>query len=293
MSLDVARASAAGEAAAAAESAARAAKLTIVEVEDIGTLSTAARLVDVVWSNADEAPLISPAILKALAHSGGYVAVAFAEREIVGALVGFPGWLNGGIQLHSHILGVSPAEQGRTIGFALKQHQRAWALARDIETITWTFDPLVRRNAFFNLTKLGASITAYYENFYGAMNDAINAGDESDRVLVEWNLRSSMVQERSERRGEEPDLEALRSDGAVAVLAVSDDGSPMLATQPGAGVLLAQVPEDIVALRERNPASARAWRHALRSVLAPALGGAYAASGMSRNGWYVLTEGQG
>jgi predicted GNAT superfamily acetyltransferase len=290
MSLDLSRASAPGEAAAAADAAARAAGLTIAEVEDIATLSTAARLMDEVWSNSDDAPLISPAILKALAHSGGYVSVAFAEGDIVGALVGFPGWLNGGIQLHSHILGVSPSQQGRSIGFALKQHQRAWALARDIGTITWTFDPLVRRNAYFNLTKLGASITAYYENFYGEMSDAINAGDESDRVLVEWNLRSASVAERSEKHGEEPDVDALRAGGAAIALTVLDNGSPSQATPGGADVLLAQVPGDIVGMRERAPGSARAWRHSLRSVLGPALGEGYAASGMSRSGWYVLTK---
>jgi len=292
MSLDLSRASAPGEAAAAA-AAARAAGLTISEVEDIGTLSSAARLMDVVWSNSDDAPLISPSILKALAHSGGYVAVAFAEQEIVGALIGFPGWLNGGIQLHSHILGVSPEQQGRNIGFALKQHQRAWALERDIGAITWTFDPLVRRNAYFNLTKLGATITAYYENFYGEMTDAINAGDESDRVLVEWNLSSPSVADRSEKHGDEPDIDALRAGGAAVALSAVDDGSPSPGSAAGADVLLVQVPGDIVRLRERAPSSARAWRHALRGVLGPALAGGYAASGMSRSGWYVLEKGLG
>jgi predicted GNAT superfamily acetyltransferase len=292
MSIDLTRASTAAQAAAAAEDAARAAGLSIAEVEDVETLATAAQLMDVVWSNSDEPPLISASTLKALAHSGGYVAVASSGGEIVGALVGFLGWLDGALQLHSHILGVSPSVQGRSIGFALKQHQRAWALAHGIGTITWTFDPLVRRNAYFNLTKLGASITAYYENFYGDMPDAVNAGDESDRVLVEWNLGSPAVADMSRRHGLEPDVEVLRKEGAVVALSVDENAAPIAGRRASGNTILIQVPEDIVDLRERDRATAQRWRRALRAALEPALAAGYVARGMTRSGWYVLTNGR-
>jgi predicted GNAT superfamily acetyltransferase len=292
MSIDLTRANTATQAAAAAEVAARTAGLSIVEVEDIETLATAAHLMDVVWSNSDEPPLISASTLKALAHSGGYVAVASSGGEIVGALVGFLGWLDGALQLHSHILGVSPSVQGRSIGFALKQHQRSWALARGIGTVTWTFDPLVRRNAYFNLTKLGASITAYYENFYGDMPDAVNAGDESDRVLVEWNLASPAVAETSRRHGLEPDVDVLRKQGAVVALSVDEDDAPIAGLRASGDTVLIQVPENIVELRERDKATAQRWRRALRAALDPALTAGYVARGMTRSGWYVLTNGR-
>jgi predicted GNAT superfamily acetyltransferase len=293
MSVELSPVSDAAEAAEAAERAARDAGLGVREVEDIGTLATVARLMDVVWSNTDQPPLISASTLKALAHSGGYVSIATVNEEIVGALVGFLGWVDDRVQLHSHILGVSPAVQGRSIGFALKQHQRAWSLARDIGTITWTFDALVRRNAFFNLTKLGASITAYYENFYGDMPDAVNAGDESDRVFVEWDLASPAVAELSARHGLEPDVDVLRKEGARVVLAVGDDGDPVLGEQPSGETLLVQVPNDIVGLREQDPSRARAWRLAVRESLGGALASGYVARGMSRSGWYVLSGGEG
>jgi len=290
MSIDLEPLGLAAQAAAAAADAARDAGLVITEAGDIGTLARAAHLMDVVWSNTDQPPLISPSTLKALAHAGGYVTVARLDDEIVGALVGFLGSLDGTLQLHSHILGVSPAVQGRSIGFALKQHQRAWALARDIGTITWTFDALVRRNAFFNVTKLGASITAYHENFYGEMADAVNAGDESDRVFVQWDLASPTVAELSRRNGLEPDLEVLRKEGAVVVLAAGDDAEPVHLEQPSGDTLLIQVPDDIVGLRERDPARARSWRLALRSALGGALADGYVAGSMSRSGWYVLSR---
>ena len=288
MSVEIAYPGPAAEAAAAADDAARTAGLAIAEVSDIATLTAAAELMDMVWANGDAPPLISASTLKALAHSGGYVAVARRRDELVGALIGFLGWHDGAVQLHSHILGVSPKVQGRAIGFALKQHQRAWALARDIGVITWTFDPLVRRNAYFNLTKLGASITAYYENFYGEMSDAINAGDESDRVLVEWELAAPSVAAVSRRNGHEPDVDEARARGAAIVLSVGDDGAPLAGGPDPTGVLLVQVPDDIVAVRERAPEIARRWRRALRATFGRAIGDGYAASGMTRSGWYVL-----
>ena len=76
------------------------------------------------------------------------------------------------------------------VGFELKQHQRRWCLERGVKTIEWTTDPLVRRNAYFNLTKLGARASDYLVNFYGAMTDGLNAGEESDRLLISWELES-------------------------------------------------------------------------------------------------------
>jgi predicted GNAT superfamily acetyltransferase len=271
MSIDLTHAGTAARTAAA--DAARAARLSIVEVEDIDTLANAARLMDLVWSNSDEAPLISASTLKALAHSGGYVAVAFSDAEIVGALIGFLGWLDGDLQLHSHILGVSPALQDRSIGFALKQHQRAWALERDIDTITWTFDPLVRRNAYFNLAKLGARVVGYQPHFYGPMRDALNVGDETDRAVVCWRLDRV-----------EP---APADTTGVVVLRAGEDGRPVV-DKSDADVLKAWVPEDVVALRQHDPETALAWRTALRDTLGSAVGDGYAATDMSRDGWYTI-----
>ena len=79
---------------------------------------------------------------------------------------------------------MSAAGLGRSVGFALKVHQRAWALQHDATEIAWTYDPLIRRNAYFNLVKLGAWPAEYLPNFYGGMHDQINGGGDTDRVLV-------------------------------------------------------------------------------------------------------------
>ena len=88
--------------------------------------------------------------------------------------------------LHSHITGILPGVRRTGLGRAMKLHQRAWAAEHGLAWVTWTFDPLVRRNAWFNIGVLGAEVHEYLVDFYGPIDDAINAGDESDRLLVAW-----------------------------------------------------------------------------------------------------------
>ena len=153
------------------------------------------------------------------------------------------------LALHSHITGVAPHGQGRGIGFALKVHQRAWALARGVPAIVWTFDPLVARNAWFNLAKLGATPTAYLEDFYGPMTDAINAGMASDRAVT-WKWTQAVAPPtagpgRPKRPGRPtgltagPGLEPVAQDTAPEVTV---EGRP----------------------KESSPRPRRAWRAAVR-----------------------------
>ena len=135
--------------------------------------------------------------------------------------------------------------------------------------MTWTFDPLVARNGYFNVVKLGAQLTRYYVDFYGPMDDGINNGDETDRCLVTWWLRSPRATEAAAGTVEATDIDALRARGAVEVLTRDPSGAPQ--TQPAtADVRLVQVPLDIVELRHRDPGLAKAWRLALRETLVPA-----------------------
>jgi len=274
------------------------------EVEDLREL---AALFSAIWGRPHE-PAISSDILKALAHSGNYVAGAYAGGELIGGLVG---WLGGvpphdegapansrrslgvrGVELHlhSHILGVLPGHDARGLGFELKQHQRRWCLEREVRVMEWTTDPLVRRNAYFNLTKLGARAPRYLVDFYGEMSDGINAGEESDRLLIRWDLDSPRAEEAAADRAVEPDVDKLRAGGAVAILIVAPSGEPV-AERASSDTLLCQVPGDIVALRRSNPALARAWRHALRTALREAMAAGHRITGATRTGWYVLESG--
>ena len=88
--------------------------------------------------------------------------------------------------LHSHVTGILPGVTGSGVGRAMKNHQRAWAAEQRLKWVTWTYDPLVRRNVWFNIEVLRAHVADYLVDFYGPMTDSINARDESDRLLVAW-----------------------------------------------------------------------------------------------------------
>ncbi len=284
---------AAAEATQTAGEAACRAGVEVADLHDIAEHHQVAKLFIEVWKTSVQDAPCTPQLLRAFAHSGNYVAGARLDGQIVGAAVAFlhPG--RDGLALHSHITGVSDAVQGRNVGFALKQHQRAWALARGIPRINWTFDPLVRRNAWFNLVKLGAEGIEYLPHFYGPMADAINAGDETDRCLVSWRLESGRAGAAASGNAAEASLEALRAAGARVALSEGPDGRPVAADptdleEPAAGALLAWVPPDIVALRASDPALGLRWRRALRAAMGAAMRRGLVATGMTRSGWYVL-----
>lgn len=250
----------------------------------------AAEVLGKIWTKQDRLLPLTPELAWALAHAGNYVATAQRDGVVVGAAVAFRGRDAHGVHLHSHITGIVPDQQGGSVGFALKQHQRAWALEQGIDRITWTFDPLVARNAYFNVVKLGATVTRYYEDFYGPLYDGINAGDESDRCLVSWQLDGERAE--AAAAGEVPTLpgDELREQGAVDVLVEDETGEPIVVSADvnGAALWLCQLPRDIVALRASAPPLARRWRHAVREVLAPALNNGASLTSVTREGIFVV-----
>jgi predicted GNAT superfamily acetyltransferase len=263
------------------------ADVVISELHELADLRELERLFTAIWERPDEPPINSD-ILRALAHSGNYVVGARVGNRLVGGLVG---WLGGlpahDLHMHSHILGVVADSQVGGLGFELKQHQRRWCLERGVKVVEWTTDPLVRRNAYFNLYKLGAQAREYLINFYGVMADGLNVGEESDRLLISWQLDSAQAEAAATGRATEPEVEELLRGGAAAVLSVGPAGEPVGGSS-SARVLICQVPEDIVALRSSDPTTARFWRVAVRRALGDAFDAGYQVSGATRRGWYVL-----
>lgn len=290
----------AAQAEAVAAEAARRAGVDVVELDEPVGLGAAAELFGRVWSTPASDPPMPAHLLRAFAHAGHYVAGARHGSELVGAATGFqspidPGGGTGEMMLHSHIAGVDPGWQGRHVGLALKLHQRAWALARGLRLIEWTFDPLVRRNAYFNVAKLGTLLDAYVPNFYGEMTDGINAGDDSDRCFARWHVASRRAVEASEGRLPEPDPDALVTAGALTLLYDGGQGQPRLAALDRLAdhrAALCWVPADIVATRTADPVGAQAWRRALREALGSALAGGFVVTGVTRRGCYVLERDQ-
>jgi predicted GNAT superfamily acetyltransferase len=282
----------AATAAADALAAAAAAGVEVRELHDPAELWRVQRLFEEIWRPApDNPPPVTAELLRALAHAGNYVAGAWAGERLAGACMGFlsvpGGTRGGGLALHSHIAGVAPGSQRRGVGFALKLHQRAWALDHGLPLAFWTFDPLVARNAWFNLAKLGADAAEYLPDFYGPMTDAINAGDASDRLLVAWRLDDPRVAAACAGSPAEPDPRGLRAGGAEVALDQDTDGLPV-AGRADAPVLLVRVPGDVEGLRASDPAAASRWRHAVREVLGGLLAEGATVTGFARPGCYVV-----
>nr|WP_274636067.1 GNAT family N-acetyltransferase [Microbacterium bovistercoris] len=194
-------------------------------------------------------------LLRALAHSGNYAVGLYDGERMIGASVAFfeqPSARS----MHSHITGILPSHRGHELGRALKLHQREWALARGVGHITWTFDPLVARNAHFNLRVLGTRVAEYLVNHYGPMDDGVNRGDESDRLLVSWALAA-------------PPAPTPEPDRVVATVAV---------------------PPDIEAVRARSPEDAAAWRRRVREEFLGHLGDGLVAAGFADDRGYLFTR---
>ena len=250
--------------------------LRVAELRTIAEFERVVRLFDDIWRPEPWNPPITVELMRALSHAGGYVAGAFDGGDLAGAAVAFLA-APAGQALHSHVTGaVRPGA-----GFALKLHQRAWAVERGLSRITWTFDPLVRRNAHFNLAKLAALPEEYLPDFYGPMGDALNAGDESDRVLMAWRLGDPQVARACDGLPFRP----AAADGAVAVL-TERDGRPVTLPADGPAVLVA-APADVETLRRTAPETAKAWRHAVREVLGGLMARGRAVTGFA-DGCYVV-----
>ncbi|WP_372344275.1 chorismate synthase [Streptomyces sp. KL116D] len=247
--------------------------VTVRTLHEVPRIAAVADFFSDVWQTPRATPPYPAEVLHSLVHAGGAVHAAYtAAGDLCGAAVAVFGE-PAARDVYSFVAAARTSDRG--VGVAVKQAQREWALARGARTMRWTFDPLVARNARFNLVKLGAAGTEYLVDFYGPMADGLNEGDESDRLTVTWDLAAP-------RPPQEPPAPT------GTVLATAPDGDPLARTD-GATVWC-RVPDDIVKLRAADPALALRWRRAVRDVFTAAFAEGRTATGLSRAGWYTLTR---
>ncbi len=146
-----------------------------------------------VW-NFTDAELVPLRMFVVADKVGGQVMGAFDAGATVGFALSVPGTRSGRIYLHSHMLAVRKDYRNSGLGRRLKLLQRDDALARGIELIEWTFDPLEIKNAYLNLEKLGAISRRYNINQYGITSSPLQGGLPSDRLIAEWWLKSKRVE---------------------------------------------------------------------------------------------------
>jgi len=137
----------------------------------------------------DDIELLPARLFVVAIKVGGQAFGAYDGGRMIGFLISIPGLKPGGRSyLHSHMLGVLPDYRNQGVGRMLKLKQREDALARGIQLIEWTFDPLELKNAFFNMERLGAVVRRYVENQYGTTTSPLHGGLPTDRCVAEWWL---------------------------------------------------------------------------------------------------------
>ena len=169
--------------------------ILIRPVHDFEEMNICVNLQREIWGYSDIEVL--PAQVFVVAQkAGGQILGAYDGDRAVGFALAFPATRQGQIYLYSHMVGVVFEYRDRGVGRLLKLVQRDDALARGIDLIEWTFDPLQLKNAYFNISKLGAIVRQYLPNAYGRTASPLQGGLPTDRLIAEWWLNSDRVRDR-------------------------------------------------------------------------------------------------
>ncbi len=261
-----------------------------------------------VW-HGSETDVVPQHVFVTVAHNGGVVLGAFNENnEMIGFVYGFPGLEftpDGPRPKHcSHQMGVLPAYRNEGVGFALKRAQWQMVRHQGLDHITWTYDPLLSRNAHLNIAKLGAVCSTYREMEYGEMRDGLNAGLPSDRFQVDWWINTPRVER---RLGSKPrpalKMTHLRKAGLRPFYAVESSGGlirpPEHLPPFNDRLLLAEIPAEFLELKAKDFVLARDWKFFARELFQTAFAKNYIVTdfvfdnedGMAR-GFYILTHGE-
>jgi len=229
---------------------------------------------------------VPPAILMVSQKIGGVTAGAFdASGKLLGFVFGMTGVKDGRLVHWSDMLAVRPEARDLGLGQKLKLYQRELAREVGVETIYWTYDPLVARNAHLNLNRFGVRVTEYVPDMYGEdMAGDLNRGLGTDRFVVEWDISETV----------EADTSVLHSQttgprfmilGPVVNSTIDDDGSPL----PIKGKLLegaalrVEIPADIQAVKTISLQRAGEWRASTRHAFMFYLQRGYEVSGFFRD----------
>jgi len=257
-----------------------------------------------IWPGS-ETDVIPSHLLLAAVHGGGLVIGAYDDTQnpyhLIGFVFGFPGLYltpdGPRIKHCSHQLGVLPEYRNFGIGYRLKRAQ--WQMVRHlgIDRITWTFDPLLSRNAHLNIAKLGTVCNTYLRDFYGQMRDEMNQGLPSDRFEVDWWVNTHRVERRlskhSRRQLQWADFQKAESH-LIPAFSPRWDVSP--ADNP---LVLVEIPEDFFELKTKNPTQALEWRLYTRAIFENLFSQGYlitdfvhSADNDSKGSYYVLSYGE-
>ncbi len=275
-------------------------------LETLEEMNAVEALQRMVWPGS-ETDIVPAHLLITAVHNGGLVLGAFADNDLVGFVFGFPGieaTPDGPRAKHcSHMMGVHPNYRDTGLGFALKRAQWQMVRHQGLDHVTWTYDPLLSRNAHLNIARLGAVCSTYRRSEYGEMRDGLNAGLPSDRFQVDWWINTSRVERRLGQRAR-PALTLNEFSKAGLQPLYTLHAGPNAWPRPPENfpaldgrLLLTEIPSNFPALKDADFSLARDWRFFSREVFETAFQEGYLITDFiferaQARSFYVLTHGE-
>ncbi len=216
---------------------------------------------------------VPAAILRVSQRVGGITAAAFdANGQMLGFVFGMTGVDNDDLVHWSDMLAVRPEARGHHLGERLKQYQRRKVCALGVRRMMWTFDPLVSRNAHFNINRLGAMPVEYAENLYGMTRSALHGALPTDRFIVAWDCAGAAPNHSADG--------VATSD--VPLLNPVSNGTPTLASIGDVDRVRVQIPIDVQPIIQQQPVLAARWRDITRRTIGERLAAGYRVSAFVR-----------
>ncbi|MEP6729896.1 MAG: GNAT family N-acetyltransferase [bacterium] len=229
-------------------------------------------LQDLVWGPVYN-DSIPASMMQIATYVGGIVLGAFASSgELAGFLFGLTGIVDGQPTHWSHLLAVRESARNQGVGRMLKEAQRNELARRGINRMSWTFDPLVAKNAYLNLNRLGARIVEYVPNMYGTTSSPLHYGLATDRLIVSVDTSATPPAEQPL---------TLQPARPVLSLAMQDGDVPFVMEERPPSISI-EIPTDIHQVMEQTPETAAAWRQSVRSHFQWALENGYEATALYR-----------
>jgi chorismate synthase len=244
------------------------------------------RMQHAIWGE-DFTEVVPVTMLKVTQHIGGVTAGAFdASGRLLGFVFGMMGAMDGQLVHWSDMLAVHPDARNKGLGRRLKLYQRELLRPLGVDKMFWTYDPLVAKNAYLNIVRLGARPAEYVVDMYGAdTHSALHGGIGTDRFVVAWDL----TKERGANDGAlEPASDPAQRDAPIAnalAFGGARDAGPA-AELPDVDVVRVEIPPDLDAMIARDVSTAARLRESTRRIFTHYMDRGYRVTGF----WHLTPD---
>jgi predicted GNAT superfamily acetyltransferase len=265
--------------------------IAVEPLQSVEDFSACERLQRRLLGEGAGAAVLGVPALRSISDSGGLLLGVRQDgvtRELSGAVVDLASVWDGFPALFCHLFGVSADARGRSVGRALREVERKRASASGVAVVRGWIDPLRSCESHVLLNRLGAVGTLYARSVYGELSDRTHRGLATDRIGVEWWLRSPRTMALLDEGRPATHLRAGLHEMVVATRTTAGPSGQRILSDVRADVdaanVLVEIPVDVELLRDADPAEARRWRLETREVFERLLARGYLLVGLVHEG---------